>query len=177
MSNYDKAITWLQLEANYQTKFNSPSTQWMSLLRDRVDEEKGLEFFESFNTKLSDFKGQVGSNRFKLKRRRRLIDFNTRLALIEGQITTERDQSTVAIHISLEPTTLKLAFGAMVALYGLFFILFLTQDFGVENSFFISLIPLHGLLMFAIMYFILRYEVKVSRRVFDQFLTSVVSQA
>lgn len=177
MSNYHKAITWLQLEAKYQTKFNIPSTQWMPLMRDQVDEEKGLEFFESFNTKLSDFKGQVGSNHFKLKRRRKLIDFNTRLALIEGQVRTERDQSTVTIHISLESTTLKLAFGAMVALYGLFFILFLTQDFGAENSFFMSLIPLHGLLMFAIMYFILRYEVKVSRRIFDQFLTSVVSQS
>ncbi len=177
MSNYDKAIAWLQLETKYQTKFNIPSTQWMPLLRDRVDEEKGLEFFESFNSKLSDFKGQVGSNHFKLKRRRKLVDFNTRLALIEGQVTTDRHQSTVAIHISLESTTLKFAFGAMVALYGLFFILFLTQDFGVENSFFISLIPLHGLLMFAIMYFILRYEVKVSQRVFDQFLAHIVSKS
>lgn len=176
MNNYDRAITWLQLEAKYQTKFNVPVTQWMPLLRDRVDEEKGLEFFESFNSKLSDFKGQVGSNHFKLKRRRRLIDFNTRLALIEGQVKTDRDQSTVAIHISLESTTLKFVFGAMVALYALFFVLFLTQDFGIENSFFIPLIPLHGLLMFAIMYFILRYEVKVSRRVFDQFLAHIVSK-
>ena len=146
----------LKLIEDFSTTITMDRGTFVNKLKNYVDEDRGG--FEVFSRCTKEFKGQVGYDSFKIRRRRRIFDVNMNGAVAEG---TYR-QSGASLIIEAEVRSFH---GVMIPLY-LFLILFYI---GFISAFFfigdlhiqvivllISVGLVHGGLMFGIPYIMMR---------------------
>ena len=149
---------------------------FLKLLHENIDEDTGIQLFESLNTKLKPYKGLIKPSGFQLKRRRRMFESNSEMARIKGTLKTDLRQTVLTTHIGFDELTMKAIFGLLIFVYAGVLVVLLSTSAGDEISWFPLLILGHGLLIFGILYFVLRYQIRVSTRRFKRFLEEVLAK-
>lgn len=127
-----------------------------------------LHSFEIFSRDQRPYKGQVDLNGFKIRKKRRMFDFNHSLSVAEGTFDQERDRLVIQAKIDgFKPLYLFYYF-LLIFIYGwVLGSILLTNARSVEPDtpgFVVLLIVLHALFMFTIPYFIMRYGTRQLKR-------------
>ncbi len=132
----------------------------LSLITDEGDTGMFSDSFDALSSSKNEFKGQVNSDGFKLKRKRRFFDRNMNMAIAHGTLTEKNDQLLIETEIN--------GFNNFYIVFYVFLIIFYSVFiFGVgsssdNNADFIAIafLMLHGTFMFLIPYFMMRQSVK-----------------
>ncbi|MBX2873111.1 MAG: hypothetical protein KTR30_13450 [Saprospiraceae bacterium] len=175
-TTYQRIITKLKLEDEFSIPVDMDKTAFLTLLKENIDEDTGPKFFESFNSKLKPYKGWVTPNGFKIKRTRRAFESNNEMARITGSVSSDFRQTVVTTHIGYPETTLKLIFWGLIASYGIILTIVLSGSLDHEPGLIPLIIVGHSLLIFGILYFILRYQVRTSTNKVRRFLENLLSK-
>lgn len=145
------------------TSINLPvdKLDFINILYNNLDQGSTNIFasaLDIFSSGKNDYIGSIESNRFKLRKRRRLFDMNMSLASAEGII----EETESGIHITLKTNGFS---GAMIPFYAftlIFYIGFTLSFLFSENAsfVFIPFICFHATLMLGIPYLIMRRGAK-----------------
>ena len=175
-TTYQRIIKQLKLEAQFSIKTEMDKTSFLSLLKDNIDEDTGLQFFESINPKLKPYKGFITPSGFKLKRRKRAFESNNDMARITGTLKSDLRHTEVITHIGYPELTLKAISGLMLLVYTVVLGVVLTVDLGETPVWMPLLIVGHFFLIFGILFFVLRYQIKTSTKKIRRFLTELLTE-
>jgi len=135
-------------------------SDFVTKLRNSVDEEEIGTFsdpFEAFSSSKNEYKGQVETHKFKIKRRKKFFDMNMNFAVAEG--TYKQQDENLRFEIEINGfIKMMIAFYIIVTL---FYILFIGAFFmvDVEDDFPVVILPfilLHGAMMFGMPYYMMR---------------------
>ncbi|MTB50696.1 hypothetical protein [Lewinella sp. W8] len=154
----------------YQTiRLNLPKTVFVSRLREQVDEGSiGIfsDSFDVFSSSKNEYKGHVDLRGFRIKRRKRLFDFNMNLAIASGTYREEGEQLII-------DTEINGFSGVMIPFYifvALFYVIFIAIFLGAGEMdgampvFVLPFILLHALFMFGLPYLLMRGSVSRMQR-------------
>ena len=175
-TTYQRIIKQLKLEDQFSIKTEMDKTSFLSLLKDNIDEDTGLQFFESINPKLKPYKGFITPSGFKLKRRKRAFESNNDMARITGTLKSDLRHTEVITHIGYPELTLKAISGLMLLVYTVVLGVVLTVDLGETPVWMPLLIVGHFFLIFGILFFVLRYQIKTSTKKIRRFLTELLTE-
>ena len=151
-------------------------TAFLQLLKDNIDEDTGPQFFESINPRLKPYKGFITPNGFKLKRRKRAFESNNDMARITGTLKSKLRHTEVMTHIGYPELTIKAISGLMLLIYTVVLTVVLTVDLGDTPAWMPILIVGHFFLIFGILFFVLRYQIKTSTKKVRRFLDELLKQ-
>jgi hypothetical protein len=115
--------------------------------------------FEIFSSSKNEFIGQVNSNRFLLKRRRRIFDMNQNVAIAKGVLTELNGKLIIETEINGFKSFFIVFYIALLIFYSVFAITLINSD-NSDTIFSILFLLIHGALMFSIPYFLMRRSVK-----------------
>lgn len=153
-----KLIDYLRIELEVSKQ------GFVNRLKENVDEGGTGIFsdpFEGFSSSKNEYKGHVGLNNFKIKRRKRLFDVNMNMAVASG--TFEQREDKLIINTEINGFT-----GAMIPFYIfliIFYLIFITSFLMVDNieggmEFFIfPFIIVHAIFMLGFPYLMMRRSV------------------
>ncbi|KQC29839.1 hypothetical protein [Flagellimonas eckloniae] len=140
-------------------------TEFVAKFRQHVDEGSTGMFsdtFDVFSSSKNEYKGQVGYEGFKIKRRRRFFDMNMNLAVARGTYRQSNEKLIIETEIN--------GFSGMMIPFYLFAIVFYSIFIGtffmtdnIEGNgagFALPFILIHAAFMFGIPYFIMRKSTK-----------------
>lgn len=117
------------------------------------------DFFDVFTSSKKEYKGQVNSTGFSIKRRRKFFDTNRNFAVATGTFKEDIGQLTVETTINGFNNFFIVFYVFLLLFYSIFIFGFLFSG-AKEVLFVIPFLFLHGFFMFAIPYFIMRRSVK-----------------
>jgi hypothetical protein len=127
-----------------------------------VDEGEAEVFSNSlniFSSSKNEFIGQVNSDGFKLKRRKRFFDININWAIAKGTLSENGGQLIINAEILGFANSMIFFYVFIIVVYSIGFISLFNSD--EKNKLIISLFLLiHGVFMFSIPHLILRGSVK-----------------
>lgn len=175
-TTYQRIIQRLKLENEFSLTTDLDKTSFLSLLKDNIDEDTGPQFFESINPRLKPYKGFITPSGFKLKRRRRAFESNNDMARITGTLKSDLRHTEVITHIGYPELMIKAISGLMLLVYTVVLGVVLTVDLGETPAWMPLLIVGHFFLIFGILFFVLRYQIKTSTKKVRRFLTELLEQ-
>ncbi len=175
-TTYQRIIKRLKLEDQFSLKVDMDKAAFLKLLKDHIDEDTGPQLFESINPRLKPYKGAITLNGFKLKRRRRAFESNNDMARITGTLKSDLRHTEVITHIGYPELTIKAISGLMLLVYTVVLAVVLTVDLGETPTWMPFLIIGHFFLIFGILFFVLRYQIRTSTKKIKQFLDELVEQ-
>jgi hypothetical protein len=125
-----------------------------------------LSAFEAFSSSKKNYKGTVGFDSFRIRRRRRFFDTSMNLAVAEGSFRQKENllviQSTInGFHPFFIPFTALLLIIYIVAIVSVIF----SDNLGNMGWFFVPFFFIHSLLMLGIPYYMMRKG--VSRMMYE----------
>lgn len=151
----------LKLIDNMTTTLRISKAEFVARLLNIIDEGSTgmfLDTFDAFSSSKNEFKGQVNYDGFKLKRRRRFFDANMGTAIANGTFFESNGELIIETEIN--------GFNGFFIVFYIFLIIFYSLSIlGVSTSKDIDFVAvpfllLHGTIMFAIPYFMMRRSVK-----------------
>lgn len=138
-------------------------SEFVRRLRNNVDEGSTdfiADSFDVFSSSKNEYKGHVGYESFKIKRRRRFFDMNINFALAEG--TYQQKDNVLIIQTEIHGFSgMMIPFYIFVIIFYSIFIVSFALAETVDSE--ISTIPFilfHGAFMMGIPYFIMRRSMK-----------------
>lgn len=154
----------LGLVEDFSTELPIEKTAFVNRLKSQVDEGDIGVFsdpFEVFSSSKNEFKGQVGFNKFKIKRRRRFFDMNLNNAIAQGTYVQEGGPLRINAEIN-GFIGMTIPFFLLIAFYLIFIGAFFMADSieGNEAGFVLPFIVIHAAFMFGIPYLVMRRSVK-----------------
>ena len=153
-------IDYLTMEIEIQ------QSDFLVKFREYVDEgDIGIfsDAFEVFSSSKNEYKGHVGYNNFKIRKRKRFFDSNRNIAIATGKLLQQGRMLLIETEINGFNGIMKSFFIIAGAFYIIFMITFLSVSFNTigGSSFFpFTFIIIHALFMFGIPYFMMRRSVK-----------------
>ena len=115
--------------------------------------------FDIFSSSKNEFKGQVDTDGFKLKRRKRFFDTNMNFAVANGTFSETNGQLIIETEVNGFNNFFIVFYVFLIIFYSIFIFGFWGSD--NKGSFIaIPFILLHGTFMFVIPYFMMRRSVK-----------------
>lgn len=155
----------LKLIQTLTTRVEMQQQDFVAKLREHVDEGSlGIfsDTFDVFSTTDNEFKGHVGPQDFKIKRRKKLFSGNANFAIAKG--TFKQEYETLIIHTEINGfRKLFIPFFIFaLIIYPTLVVTFLSSDTdnGSGLAFALPFILIHGAFMFGLPYFIMRRSVK-----------------
>lgn len=115
----------------------------------------GSSFFEIFSSSKKEFKGSVGVNNFKIRKKRKFLDRSSGLAIAKGKVR-QKENTTI---IEAEISSFKNIMFFFIGFIALVYIIVISQiGFNTEEVpfFAIPFILIYGALMIGIPWFVLR---------------------
>jgi hypothetical protein len=154
----------LKLIDHLTTELEIQKDTFVSKLKASVDEgDTGLFFntFEAFSSSKNEYKGHVGSDGFKIRRRRRLFDMNINLAVAQGTYKQTDNHLIIETEINSYGSMIIPIYAILLVFYAIFIISFFTADNveGIMSGFALLFILMHAAFMFGIPYFMMRRSV------------------
>ncbi|MFY0594606.1 hypothetical protein [Roseivirga sp.] len=155
----------LKLTQSFITELEVSKSEFLQVFKASVDPGTTSHFsdtFEVFKSSKNEYKGRIGYNDFKIKKRKKLFDFNVNLAVAEGSFIEKNN--TLIIE-----TKVNGFIGAMIPFYifvTLFYLIFLigfpvtNPEAGFEGFLIIPFIIIHAAFMLGIPYFFMRNSTK-----------------
>ncbi|WP_341227117.1 hypothetical protein [uncultured Arcticibacterium sp.] len=117
--------------------------------------------FDVFISSKNKYKGEVSSDGFRIKRRKRLFEMNNGLAVATGSFTQYESKLMVHTEINGFHKIMILFLGVVFLFYALFFIDFFVSG-DIRNDFQGYILPLmfiHAVFMLGVPYFLIRRSV------------------
>lgn len=156
----------LRLREVFITELEIQKIDFVNRFRDNVD-EGGIGFFSDslldiFSSGKNEYKGHVGFDEFKIKRRRRLFDMNLNMAVAKGTFSQKGNVLIITTEIN-GLSSMMIPFYIFVPAFYLLFagVFFLGEhQEGMEVFFFLPFIVIHGFFMLGIPYFMMRRSTK-----------------
>ncbi|MBK3515964.1 hypothetical protein [Carboxylicivirga marina] len=154
----------LKLLAFLKTELEISKHDFISRLRTTVDEgETGMfaEAFDAFSSSKNEYKGHVGFDGFKIKRRRRFFDMNMNLAIAKGSYIQHGDKLLIDTEINGFRGMMIPFYIGLIIVYAIIFIAFLSVD-NIEGNMDYMAIPfiiIHAVFMGGIPYLMMRRSV------------------
>ncbi len=155
----------IKLIEHLTTDIEIQKNEFVSKLKQHVDQGSTGMFsdtFDFFSSSENEYKGQVGYEGFKIKRRRKIFDMNMNLAVASGTYRQNNEKLIIETEIN--------GFNGMMIPFYVFAILFysifigaffMTDNFeGNGAGFALPFIFIHAAFMFGIPYFIMRRSTK-----------------
>jgi hypothetical protein len=137
--------------------------------RENVEQsDLSFDFFESFEALSSskyEYKGNIDTSGFQIKKKKKLFDSKFTLATAKGRFVENTEKLILQIEINAFKKRMILFLGFILFFYTIFLISMLFSDAGGFSFFLIPFLMLHASLMIGIPYFVLRRSVK--RMVYD----------
>ncbi|MFY9243402.1 MAG: hypothetical protein WAO74_10265 [Polaribacter sp.] len=133
--------------------------EFLKKLSDHTEESNlgfGSSFFEVFSSNKKEFKGSIGINDFKIRKRRKFFDRSSGLAIATGKIHQKENTTIVETEISSFKNNMYFFLGFLILIY---IVVITSIIFNSDDNLPVFIIPfilLHGLLMFGIPIFMLR---------------------
>ncbi len=154
----------LKLIDYLNTELEIDKHDFINRLKANVDEgDTGMfsEAFDVFSYSKNEYKGHVGLDEFKIKRRRKFFDMNMNLAIAKG-IYKQQDNNLIIYTEINGFTGMMIPFYVFLIVFYLIFIIgFSTsENVGGNMDFFgLPFIIIHAAFMFGIPYFMMRRSV------------------
>jgi len=154
-------LTRIKLVLNFSTELEIRKTEFVQKLRDSVDEGSTsffMESFDIFSSSKNEYKGMVNDDGFKIKRKRKLFDVGSSMAIAKGAYYQNGNKLIIK-------TEVKGFHGMMIPFYiffSLFYIAFFISFFtlgetgGYGSGLMIIFLILHASFMMGLPYFIMR---------------------
>lgn len=115
--------------------------------------------FDIFSSSKNELKGQVDLEGFKLQRRAKLFDTSMNFAIANGQFREADGELVIETEINVLSNYLLFFYGVLIIFYFIIIVILLFSD-NKSSVIAIPFIILHGAIMFAVRYFIMRRSVK-----------------
>ncbi|HRG89310.1 MAG TPA: hypothetical protein PLW44_09840 [Chitinophagales bacterium] len=131
----------------------------LSEITDKESTGTMSDMFDIFSSSNNEYKGEVTYERFTIKRKRRFFDTNMNLAIAEGTFNVHNGQLTIETEINGFKYFYLLFCALLVVFYSIFFIGILNSDDNI-TLIVIPIVLLHGALMFAIPYLLMKRSVQ-----------------
>lgn len=152
----------LKLVQHFTIEMEIEKSVFISILKEKVDEgDTSVIFsaFEVFSTSKNEYKGSIGLDGFKLRKRRKFFDMNMNLAIANGSYQQKDNILVIETQIN--------GFHGMFIPYYIFvpffYVIFFFVFFVAENTnewwFILPFMTIHAALMLGIPYFIIRRSV------------------
>lgn len=106
-----------------------------------------------------------------------MFESNSEMARITGTVKTDLRQTVLSTHIGFDELKLKVILGFILFTYVAVLAILFASNPSDELTWLPLLIVGHGLLIFGILTFVLRYQIRVSSRRFRQFLDEILAKA
>ncbi len=147
------------------TNIDIQKSQFVSKFSQIVDEGSTGFFFDTFDIFTSsenEYKGQVGIEGFKIKRRRKLFDMGMNLAVARGTYRQDNEKLIIETEINGFSGIMIPFYVFAIIFYSIFIAGFLMSDNfdGNGAGFALPFIFIHAALMFGIPYFVMRRSAK-----------------
>ncbi|MBA4057686.1 MAG: hypothetical protein C0490_23430 [Marivirga sp.] len=142
-----------------------PKAEFVGKFKQQVDsEEIGFfsDFFDVFSSSKNEYKGQVGFDSFRIKRRRRLFEMNVSSAIAKGTISERENILFINTEINGVSSMMIPYFIIVVVFYLVFISVFLASD-NIEGKMTLLVLPfiaVHACFMLGIPYFMMRKATK-----------------
>lgn len=153
-----RLIEYLTIELDIQ------KNEFISKLRENVDEGKTSfmsDSLDAFSSSKNEYKGHVGFESFKIKRRKRFFDMNVNLAVANGTYRQKDNLLIIDTEVNGFSGMMIPFYIFILIFYSIFIIAFLFAD-NIEGSggaLTFLFIFLHASLMFGLPYFMMRRSV------------------
>ncbi len=158
-------IGWVE---TFTVTLDLPGSEVTQHLQQHADVGDDFGFFEVFATRQKPYTGYINTDTFTLRRRRKLFEWNTGLARLNGTFQKQKQCTIVTTRIAF-PAFLPISMAAVfVIFYGICIVLIAAGVFGEDATFILPFVLLQGVVLALIFYFILRWEIKVNKRYFEQ---------
>jgi len=156
-------LSRLKLIDTMVTELSVPRDRFASKFRSLVDEgslDVILSTFEVFDSSKNEYKGHVGINDFKIRRRRKLFDARGGLTIAAGTFREKGDQLVIETEITAMTGFIIFFYSLALFVYAGFFIAILADIGNDSHLFFLPILIAHALFMLAIPYFMMRRAVR-----------------
>jgi hypothetical protein len=159
----------LKLIGDFSTEIKMEKAAFVNKFKNHVDEgDTGFfpDTLDAFSSSKNEFKGHVGLDYFKIKRRRRFFDMNMNFAIASGSYKQKGESLIIDAEINGFS-------GIMVPFYLftiVFYVMFISAFFladkieGNGAGFALPFIIIHAAFMFGIPYFMMRRSVTRMKR-------------
>lgn len=133
-------------------------TEFIDLLRNNIDEMQS-DFFDVFSSGKNEYKGEVTTEGFELKKKRRLFEMNINTPKAVGAFEEHGSVLVINVEINAFQTQAKLLLVSLVLFYSIFISVCL---FGGDEfpSLLLPFILLHASFMIGVPYFLIKRSVK-----------------
>lgn len=153
----------LKLIDHLTTELEIQKSDFVKRFRNNVDEGSTdfiSDSFDVFSSSKNEYKGHVGYESFKIKRRRRFFDMNINFALAEG--TYQQNDRVLIIHTEIHGFSgIMIPFYIFIIIFYSIFIVSFALAENVDSEFSsIPFILFHGAFMMGIPYLIMRRSMK-----------------
>ena len=155
-------LTRLKLIQHFTIEIEIEKSEFVSKLEENVDDgDTGVMFsaFEGFSSSKNHYKGSVGQDRFKIRRRRKIFDMNMNMSIANGSYV----QKNNTLAIETEVNGFHNMFIPYYILIGIIYITGIILSFSTNNTWTFSIIPfiiIHACIMMGLPYFIMRRSVE-----------------
>ena len=155
----------IKLIEHFTTEIAIPKTDFVTKFRYHVDEGSiGIfsDAFDIFSSSKNEYKGYVGFDGFKIKRRRKFFDMYTNLAVAKGTYRQDREKLIIKAEINGFSGKMIPFYLFAIVFYSIFIGVFFMTD-GLEGNasgFVLPFILIHAALMFGLPYIAMRKSTK-----------------
>ncbi len=155
----------IKLIEHLSTELEIQKNEFIKNFKNQVDEGNIGPFsgaFEAFSLSKNEYKGHVGYDGFRIKRRRRFFDMNMNLAIAKGNYRQKGNNLIIETEINGFRGMMVPFYIFLIVFYAIFiFGFFSTGNFeGAPKGFLGAFILIHAAFMFGIPYFIMRRGTK-----------------
>lgn len=150
---------------NLTTELNIQKNEFVKTFKEHVDEgSTGFmsDTLDVFSSSKNEFKGHVGLDQFKIKRRRRFFDMNMNLAVAKGTFIQRENSLVIETEIKGFSGVMIPFYVFALIFYSIFIVTFSFAD-NIEGNgagFALPFIIIHAAFMFGIPYFMMRRSTK-----------------
>ena len=149
------------------TEIEIQKNDFVSKFKQNVDEEStGLfsSFFEAFSSSINEYKGQVGYDGFKIKRKRKFIDTNMNIAVASGTYRQNSEKLIIETEINGFSKKMIPFYLFILIFYSILIGTFLkTDSIGRGVGFPSPFMVIHAAFMFYLPYLMMRRSTKRMR--------------
>jgi hypothetical protein len=153
------------LNKEYTFYLSNSKKEIMDSLINMVDKDR-LDFLDIFSSNKMRYKGEVGYDSFKIKRKKMLFEKRMKASIIDGYVYEVSGQTEIKLNVHIRRWIF--IYCTIVLLIAFIAIPFLFITAGAEDKF-VSVFPLFaGIFMIGMFYFIFYRDVRVEAKEFEK---------
>lgn len=162
-------------------ELDSTKSEFISRFKPHVDEgDIGIfsSFFEVFSSSKNEYKGTVGYDGFKIRKRKKFFDTNKQLTIITGKYRQNHDKLIIEAEVNGFPPIIMLFYLFLVVFFIIFISIMLSfkGSESMNKAIMIPMFLLYMLAMLGLPYIFMRRSVKKTMHSFERELFYIANK-